>query len=81
MSIELTGLSEINGPLVVLEGASGGSYDEMVRLHLPDGSFRTGRIVQIEKDRCVIQVFEGTNGLGLTDTSVTMTGRPMELAL
>lgn len=81
MSIELTGLSEINGPLVVLEGASGGSYDEMVRLRLPDGSFRTGRIVQIEKDRCVIQVFEGTNGLGLTDTSVTMTGRPMELAL
>ena len=49
MSIELTGLSEINGPLVVLEGASGGSYDEMVRLRLPDGSFRTGRIVQIEK--------------------------------
>lgn len=81
MSIELTGLSEINGPLVAVDGVSGAGYEEMVRLRLQDGSVRSGRVVQIQGERCIIQVFEGTNGLGLENVRVSMTGRPMELAL
>ncbi len=81
MSIQITGLSSINGPLVVLDHVTGASYDEVVELILENGTTRTGRIVQIEGERIVVQVFEGTNGLSLTNTRTRLTGRPMELAL
>ena len=42
---------------------------------------RTGRVVQLEGKRAVIQVFEGTRGISLTNTRTRLRGRPMELAL
>ena len=60
MIIEYSGLKEINGSLVVLDNIKDASYDEMVELKLGDGSTRTGRIVQVEGEKVVIQVFEGT---------------------
>ncbi|MDR2530250.1 MAG: V-type ATP synthase subunit B [Oscillospiraceae bacterium] len=79
--IALTGIREINGPLIAVSGVSGAGYDEMVRLDLTDGSVRLGKVVQLDGDRCVIQVFEGTSGLSLTNVRVSFAGRPMELTL
>ena len=61
MIIEHIGLSQINGSLIVLDNIKDASYDEMVELRLEDGSSRTGRIVEIEGEKVVIQVFEGTD--------------------
>ena len=81
MIIEHIGLSQINGSLIVLDNIKDASYDEMVELRLEDGSSRTGRIVQIEGEKVVIQVFEGTKGLSLVNTKTRMTGHPIELSL
>ncbi|MDD7613931.1 MAG: V-type ATP synthase subunit B [Clostridiaceae bacterium] len=81
MIIEHLGLSQINGSLIVLDNIKDASYDEMVELKLEDGSSRTGRIVQIEGEKVVIQVFEGTKGLSLVNTRTRMTGHPIELSL
>ena len=81
MIIEHLGLSQINGSLIVLDNIKDDSYDEMVELKLEDGSSRTGRIVQIEGEKVVIQVFEGTKGLSLVNTRTRMTGHPIELSL
>ena len=81
MIIEHLGLSQINGSLIVLDNIKDASYDEMVELRLEDGSSRTGRIVQIEGEKVVIQVFEGTKGLSLVNTRTRMTGHPIELNL
>ncbi len=81
MIIEHLGLSQINGSLIVLDNIKDASYDEMVELMLEDGSSRTGRIVQIEGKKVVIQVFEGTKGLSLVNTRTRMTGHPIELNL
>lgn len=81
MIIEHLGLSQINGSLIVLDNITDASYDEMVELRLEDGSSRTGRIVQIEGEKVVIQVFEGTKGLSLVNTRTRMTGHPIELSL
>ncbi len=81
MILEHIGLSQINGSLVVLDDVDNASYDEMVELHLDDGSQRVGRIVMIEGSRVVIQVFEGTRGLSLDNTRTVMTGHPMEIDL
>ena len=81
MSLKIVGLSEINGPLVALDGIHGAGYEEMVELGLQDGTTRTGRIVQMEGDRCIIQVFEGTRGLSLQNTTTTILGHPVEMNL
>lgn len=77
--IEIAGLSSINGPLVVVDGVPTVSYDEMVEIKLQDGTIRQGRVVQIEGERAVIQVFEGTRGLSLDNTVIRLEGHPMEL--
>ena len=66
--IQYAGLSEINGPLVCLEGAKGVSYDEIAEIKLEDGTKRLGRVVEMQGDKVVLQVFEGTNGISLTNT-------------
>ena len=74
MALQYVGLSEINGPLVVLDHVKDASYDEMVELQLKDGSTRSGRIVEIEGERVVVQVFEGTNALSLANTKTRLLG-------
>lgn len=81
MSLQFLGLKEINGPLVVLDHVPNASYDEMAELYLDDGSKRLGRVVEIQGERVILQVFEGTNGLSLKNTRTQLTGKPMELAL
>ena len=81
MSVQFVGLKEINGPLVVLDNVSNVGYEEMVELVLEDGSVRTGRVVLLEDKKAVIQVFEGTRGLSLTNTKTRMLGHPMEIPL
>lgn len=76
MSLKIVGLSEINGPLVALDGIHGAGYEEMVELELQDGTTRTGRIVQMDGDRCIIQVFEGTRGLSLAEHHYHHSGTP-----
>ncbi|MEE3493177.1 V-type ATP synthase subunit B [Ruminococcus sp.] len=81
MIIEYVGVSEINGSLVVLDGVKGASYEEIVTIKLADGTARQGRVVQIEGERIVVQVFEGTSNISLENTATILTGRPMEMPL
>ena len=48
---------------------------------MADGSRRAGRIVQLDGDRAIIQVFEGTNGISLDNTRTRLEGHPVEMAL
>lgn len=82
MAIEYLGLSEINGPLIVLEGVRGAFYDEIVEFSIADGGEKKlGRIVEINEDHAVIQVFESTAQMSLLNTHTRLTGHPMELGL
>ena len=78
---EYIGLNEISGSLAVLDGVKNPGYEEVVEFSVAGGEKRKGRIIQIDGERVVVQVFEGTKGLSLKNTSVIPTGRPMELKL
>ena len=81
MILDYIGVKEINGSLIVLDGVKDASFEEIVDIRLDDGSLRQGRIVQMEGDRVVVQVFEGTRGISLANTRTRLMGHPMELAL
>lgn len=81
MPIKYLGLSEINGPLVVLEGVTDAFYDEVVEITVEGKKKMLGRIVELYEDKAIIQVFQGTNNLALNNTQTKLTGRPMETSL
>ena len=81
MAIEYLGLSEINGPLVVLEGVKNAYYEEIVSFRMDDGTEKLGRIIEIYEDKAVIQVFEGTDNMSLGNTHTRLSGHPMEIGL
>lgn len=81
MAIEYLGLSAINGPMVVLEGVSGAAYDEIVEMVVDGNKKRLGRVIEVYEDKAIIQVFEGTEGLGLRNVHTRLTGHPMVLGV
>ena len=58
MAIEYLGLNSVNGPFVVLEGVKGAAYDEIVEIVADGKEKKLGRIVEINEDKAVVQVFE-----------------------
>ena len=63
MSIEYLGLSEISGPLVVLEGVQNAFYEEVVEFVVDKKYRKKGRIIAVDKDKAVIQVFDATDDI------------------
>lgn len=81
MAIEYLGLSSINGPLIALEGVQDAFYDEIVDFVVNGKEHKMGRIVEVYKDKVIIQVFEGTENMSLNNTHTRLTGHPMEIGL
>ena len=81
MVTEHIGLSEISGSLVILDNVEDAFYEEMAELHLDGGAVRSGRVVMIEGKRAVVQVFEGTKDMSVSNTSTVLKGKPMEISL
>ncbi|MDP4108623.1 MAG: V-type ATP synthase subunit B [Bacillota bacterium] len=81
MRVEYVGLSEINGPLVVLDGVKDVFFEEVCEIILDNGQKRFGRVIMIEGEKAVIQVFEGTKGISLENVHTSFQGRPVEIPL
>eukprot|EP00003_Mantamonas_plastica_P013408 TRINITY_DN233_c0_g1_i5.p1 TRINITY_DN233_c0_g1~~TRINITY_DN233_c0_g1_i5.p1 ORF type:complete len:547 (-),score=151.56 TRINITY_DN233_c0_g1_i5:193-1707(-) len=64
----------VNGPLVILENVKFPKFAEIVNLTLPDGSRRRGQVLEVEGDKAVVQVFEGTHGIDTKHTRCEFTG-------
>lgn len=74
-------LDSVNGSLATLNGVTDAANEEIVQMHLQDGTSRTGRVVKIDGDKVAVQVFEGTRGMSMSNTETVFTGKPMEIAL
>ena len=78
--VEYTGISSLRGPLLVVEGVKGASYDELVEIE-SSGKTRVGKVIMLEEGKAVVQVFEGTADLDLPGTRVRFLGKPLEMGL
>ncbi|XP_032326649.1 V-type proton ATPase subunit B, brain isoform [Camelus ferus] len=67
-------VSGVNGPLVILDHVKFPRYSEIVQLTLPDGTKRSGQVLEVSGSRAVVQVFEGTSGIDAKKTSCEFTG-------
>ena len=71
----------MQGSLIVLDGVRNVAYDELAEISLADGSRRYGRVIQIDGERVVLQVFEGTSGIDMENVNTSFTGHPILMPL
>jgi len=74
-------VTEIAGPLMLVEMVDEAKYGHIVDIELGDGSIRHGQILQVEKDKALVQVFEGTSGIDVEKSTVRFLSRPLELGV
>lgn len=76
---EFTTISEVAGPLLTVEQVEDARYMEIVEIELSDGTRRRGQVLMTSKGKALVQVFEGTEGIGIGQSKVRFLGRVMEL--
>jgi V/A-type H+/Na+-transporting ATPase subunit B len=81
MRLKYLKLQKVEGPLIILSGVKEAVFGEVVDIEVEGIGRKKGKVVQIDGDRVIIQVFEGTSGISLNNTSVAFTGKPMEIPL
>ncbi len=72
---------DISGPLMLVEGVEGIKYAELVKITLPSGEIRNGQVLEVDHDKALVQIFEGTRGIDIPETKVRFIGRGIEFAL
>ncbi|KAI8101798.1 hypothetical protein M9434_006864 [Picochlorum sp. BPE23] len=72
--LEYKTVGGVAGPLVVVERVKNAKYAEIVNIRLGDGSSRRGQVLEVDGDRAVVQVFEGTSGIDNQSTVLEFTG-------
>jgi len=78
---EYRSVSEISGPLMVVEKVAGVKYDELVEIQNSAGEIRRGQVLEVSGDKAVVQIFEGTDDLGTQDSSVRFLGQGLSLGV
>jgi V/A-type H+-transporting ATPase subunit B len=72
---------EVVGPLMLVEKVTDANFEELVEIQLASGEIRRGRVLEINKDKALVQLFEGSTGLNLHDSRVRFLGRSIELGV
>ncbi len=78
---EFTGVTEVAGPLMIVEGVGNRGYGEIVDITLSNGEKRHGQVLEAKEDIAVIQVFEGTSGIDTKSTKARFRGETYKLGL
>lgn len=78
---EYKSIKEIVGPLMLVEGVEGVKFDELVEVVQKDGSIRRGRVLEINADKALVQLFEGSQGLQISTSKARFLGRSLELGV
>lgn len=81
MKKEYLVLDKVQGPLLVVSDVKEVAYDEIVEIVVQGKNSKKGKVVQIFGDKAIIQVFEATSGISVNNTSVSFTGKPLEIRL
>lgn len=74
-------VGNISGPLMLVEGVKGIKYAELCEIELKNGEMRKGQVLEVDRDRALVQVFEGTRGIDIPETKVKFKGKGIELSL
>jgi len=81
MKVRYLKLDKAEGPLIIMDEVKDAVYGEVVDIEISGKEHRMGKVVQIDRGKVIIQVFQGTSGISLNDVSVNFSGKPMEIPM
>lgn len=81
MNKEYRTIKEVVGPLMLVEGVENVKYDELVEIRQANGEVRQGRVLEINRDKALVQLFEVSQGLKISTAKARFLGRGIELAV
>jgi len=81
MITEYKAVRDIVGPLMLVEAVEGVSYNELAHVKMPDGAIRLGQVLEVDGDRALVQIFEGSSGIAADDVKVRFLGHGLTLKL
>ena len=79
MRKEYKTIREVVGPLMLVDGVAGVKYDELVEIEQADGEIRVGKVLEVDRDRAMVQLFESSQGLRIADSKARFLGHGTEL--
>ena len=74
-------IREVVGPLMLVEGVEGVTYNELVEIRQESGEIRRGKVLEIEGDKALVQLFEPSHGLRIDNSAARFLGRGIELSV
>lgn len=74
-------INEVVGPLMIVEKVEGVKYEELIEVRMQNGEIRRGQVLEINGDKAMVQIFEGTSGINIRDSKVRFLGHPLELGV
>ncbi|MGM0199364.1 V-type ATP synthase subunit B [Enterococcus sp. DIV1314a] len=74
-------IGEVVGPLMAVDRVAGVKYEELIEVRLQNGEIRQGQVLEVQEDKALVQIFEGTSGINLRDSAVRFLGHPLELGV
>ncbi len=81
MRKEYRTITEVVGPLMLVENVAGVKYDELVEIEQKNGEIRRGRVLEVRDDKALLQLFEGSQGLKISDAKARFLGHSIELSV
>ncbi len=81
MKLQYLSIDKVQGPIIVISGIKDATYDEIVNITVNNNEKKKGKIVQIDGDKAIIQIFEGSTGISIYNTAIDFTGEPLSIRL
>jgi V/A-type H+-transporting ATPase subunit B len=78
---EYSTIREVVGPLMLVDGVSGVKYSELVEFEQANGELRSGRVLEVEGDKALLQLFESSQGLKIETAKARFLGHSIELSV
>ncbi|GAH73484.1 unnamed protein product, partial [marine sediment metagenome] len=78
---EYSSILNVSGPLLLIEGVEGAKYQELVEIYTRAGEKKRGRVLEVDKDKALVQIFEGSTGIDVQDCSVRFLGRTLHIGV
>ena len=81
MNKEFKTIKEVVGPLMLIEKAEGATYDELVQIKQATGEVRYGKVLEVDRDKALVQLFEPSEGLKISDARAKLLGHGVQLGV
>ena len=81
MPKEYRTIQEVAGPLMLVKGVEGVTYDELAEIELSSGERRRCKVLEIDEGNALVQLFDASTGINLDSSKVRFLGRSMELGV